>query len=190
MSTTARSNGLVPTFWLWGLAYPLVLALVAMLLRFLVAPVTGGADANVRDHEHWTPLHVATRKDNLLVLYAMIVLGANVNARDEIGTRPLHEDEMFGEWESRTQGPSEILDTEVVRTLLAAGASVNARDNLQQTPLHVAAALNHDLEVVELLLAAEAELNALDRSGETPPDNAAFRPKIREILQAHAAAGR
>jgi len=79
---------------------------------------------------------------------------ADVNAKGNNGTTPLHEAAGIG-------------SKDVVELLLAKGADVNARDGEGDTPLHRAAAAGHK-DVVELLLANKANVNARDDSGMTP----------------------
>ena len=70
----------------------------------------------------WTPLHEAAAQGFVDVTRALLITGANPNARDEDGQTPLH-------WAE---------DTDCARLLLAAGASPNAADADGLTPLDYA----------------------------------------------------
>ena len=99
--------------------------------------------------------------------------GADPNARDEDGNRPLL-------WAVMSK-------PEVVKALLDAGADPNARDKDGRTSLHHAAMFK-SLSAVESLLAADADPNARDEDGVTPLHVAVFSfepllPLLKEILQ-------
>ena len=99
--------------------------------------------------------------------------GADPNARDEDGNRPLLRAVMS--------------KPEVVKALLDAGADPNARDKDGRTSLHHAAMFK-SLSAVESLLAADADPNARDEDGVTPLHVAVFSfepllPLLKEILQ-------
>ncbi|MBC6407924.1 MAG: ankyrin repeat domain-containing protein [Rhodobacteraceae bacterium] len=86
--------------------------------------------------------------------------GSDPNARDSVGSTPLH-------WVALSGG------AEVVMALSNAGADPNARNGSGQTPLH-RAAFGGNLEVVMALLKAGAGPNARNGSGQTPLHRAAF----------------
>ena len=82
--------------------------------------------------------------------------GADVNARFEFGTTPLH------------RAASDSTNPAIIAVLLKAGADVNARDNMYKTPLHDACRGTGDLAMVEALVNAGAEVNAREKFGWTP----------------------
>ena len=87
--------------------------------------------------------------------------GADVAARDEDGSTPLH---------SAAAGSG---DPAVIKMLIEAGADPDARNESGATPLHAVAAGRHtNSEVVEALLEAGANPGARDEDGKTPFDYA------------------
>ena len=124
----------------------------------LVAPVRTG-----------TPLHVAAaHARDPAVITTLVRAGADVNARDNSDSTPLHAAAETG-----TAG--------VVRALLEAGAEVDARPRRYvwffgpgRTPLHNAAS-NPDPEVAAALLDAGADVGSRGPGGVSPLHSAATR---------------
>ena len=90
-----------------------------------------------------------------------VSLGADVRAKDDRGSTPLH-------WEGAR-------NLELAKYYVSLGADVNAKDNKGQTPLHNAAYLNYDAEVVKYLVSVGADVHAKDEEGSTPLDMAKQR---------------
>jgi ankyrin repeat protein len=101
-----------------------------------------------------TPLHSAALGGNKGVTGLLLVKGADVNARDDLGITPLHS-------------AAEAGHKDIVKLLLVKGADVNAKSQNSCTPLHVAASQGHK-DVTELLLAKGAKVNAEGPDGATP----------------------
>lgn len=89
---------------------------------------------------------------------AAIAAGADVNARDAYGSRPLL---LAAQWNGR-----------IVPVLLKAGADIDGRDESGRTALMVAAA-HGTWETIAVLLKAGANLNARDPGGKTAVELAA-----------------
>ena len=106
-----------------------------------------------------------------------LVAGADVNARGEYGTNPLHNAAEF------TDNPA------VLEALVAAGAEVNARNEIDWTPLHFAAQENNSPAIIRALLDAGAEVNARSEGGSTPLHFAAFSSDDPTVIQILVAAG-
>ncbi|SFP31333.1 ankyrin repeat domain-containing protein [Tranquillimonas alkanivorans] len=106
------------------------------------------------------PLHLAAgRSDGIDIAAALIVAGADPDAEDEAGNRPLHLAASIGA-------------TEAVRLLLQAGATHDASDFDGETALHAAARQPEDvIQVISLLL--ERGL-----SPDTPDDDEGVTPLI------------
>ena len=85
---------------------------------------------------------------HLAIVDLLLERGANVEATDDLGRRPLLSAARFGH-------------TAVVRDLLDRGADINGDDWSDQTALSEAAVHGHD-EIVELLLARGAKRSLLD----------------------------
>ena len=110
-----------------------------------------GADANAKQIDYLTPLHMAI---NDRVAWALLLYGANPNARDRRNRTPLH---CVMQWES----------AEAARALLENGVDANAQDADNRTPLHVASEMGH-LDGVQLLLHYSADIHARDNKYRTP----------------------
>ena len=110
--------------------------------------------ADVLDADGWTPLHFAARNKEVLVIQALVKIGADPNARDESGRTPLH----FAAFKSNDV---------VVSALVKAGADSNARTKGGRSPLHFAA-MNNGVSVVSILVKVGADSNARDGRGRTP----------------------
>jgi ankyrin repeat protein len=156
------------------------------------------AHVNAQNCYHWTPIHAvsegsvylrtsATSHDipQLQLLPAVARLlrehGAELNARTDRGSTPLHVAANYGR-------------VEIVRMLLEHGANVGAEDDEGRTPLHVAAGyglLNADydtinvgdgrVEVVRVLLDHGADVGAMDGEGRTPLHLAADYGKVEIV---------
>jgi ankyrin repeat protein len=119
-----------------------------------------GADLNQRLGTHKrTLLHRAVQKGNFGFTRLLIDHGADVNAQDWHGKRPLH---------FAASGGHQFLCLE----LLEAGAEVNAKNHLGKTPLHFAARKG-SCPAIKTLLAHGADAKLADNTGTTPSMDAA-----------------
>ncbi|MCE5182831.1 MAG: ankyrin repeat domain-containing protein [Betaproteobacteria bacterium] len=101
------------------------------------------------------------------------MLAANknlVNARNELGSTPLHV-------------AAGVPDPEIAKLLVAKGADVNAKDKSNTTPMHISAYTGKK-ELVEFFLSKGADAYAKDFKGETPRDFAehSLNKEIKDIL--------
>ena len=102
----------------------------------------------------------------------LIDKGANVNARDDTATTPLHNAAIGGH-------------NEIVELLIAKGADVNSKGlGGVNTPLHNAIMKRHK-EIVELLIANGADVNALNEYGDIALGVA--RNEYADLLRNHGA---
>ena len=129
-----------------------------------------GIDINARN-SGWTLLTMATVWAHEELSNLLIERGADVNAGNSYGQRPLHFAVQKG-----------LFSTAV--KLLDADAIVNAVDDGGCTPLHYAAMTNQP-KFVQLLLDRAANPSAKDALGKTARDEAAERglKEIVEILE-------
>ena len=102
-----------------------------------------------------TPLHHAAMNDDAGEISRLIGVGANVNARDEWSSTPLH-------WAARRGNPEMA-----ARALIEVGADLDARNKDGETALHLAVR-EAKPALITLLVEAGAELEAEDKDGETP----------------------
>ena len=102
-----------------------------------------------------TPLHEAVKAENYQDVKALILIGAEINAKDGNNETPLcHAVEK-----------NLVLIFEI---LLQNGADIEAKNNLTlRTPLYVASAMGH-LEIVKMLLEKGAKMDVIDALGFTP----------------------
>ena len=133
--------------------------------------MTGRHQTDARQRRDETLLHTAARSAEAPVVEALLRHGADVDARTELGTTPLH----FAANHNR--------DPAAAKTLLDWGANVDARSVTRQTPLHLATEFNSNPRVVGVLVRAGARVNARNLRGETPVHLAAARSKGLETLK-------
>ena len=94
--------------------------------------------------------------------------GANVNARDHIGTTPL-----------MAAASSIASDPEVIKVLISAGANIDAQDSMGMTPLALASRFSSNPEIIAILLRLGADPNVKDKDGKIAIDYAKDNSKIR-----------
>ena len=102
-----------------------------------------------------TPLQTAAVFGNLRMVQRLLDLGANPNACNGQGSRPVHL-AIGGKGSSA-----------VVRCLLEAGQNVDVADHYGRTPLHMAALMGKTA-CVEVLLEMGADVSSVDEAGSTP----------------------
>lgn len=139
-------------------------------------------------------LHTLAREGDALTIDLLLQDGAEVDAVDAQGNRPLHEAARCGHADvvrvlldagARPDAKADPLGvsalmlavenghSEIVRMLIKRGASLGARNRLNgQGVLHLAAQ-NGDLTMIGLLISSGAGVFMEDRSGQTPRDHAA-----------------
>jgi ankyrin repeat protein len=100
--------------------------------------IKNGADVNMKNQYHVTPLH---RQENIDIINLLIKHGADVNAKDIYGTTPLHYAQSM----------------DVIQCLINNNANVNACSNAGITPI-----FNMRQANVLYLLKHGAEINFLD----------------------------
>ena len=146
-------------------------------------------------------LHAAVRAANLSEVKRLVLAGADVNARDAMGSTPLLEASWSGDPNivafllahgagvniRHAQAGSTPLQYAVltgrpaiVKLLLSSGANVDLLYRNGQTALHVAASRGNT-EIVELLVRARASLSALDSNGNTPLEDAVLNGRATAV---------
>ena len=123
-----------------------------VLVRLLVEK---GADIEARSPNNGTPLICAAQGNYEAIVDVLLVSGANVDAGDVFGWKPLHRVMMNSGGEG------------VAQMLLTHGADVNARCHYQKTPLHHAIE-KENISMVSFLLNAGADYEARDVAERTP----------------------
>jgi ankyrin repeat protein len=115
------------------------------------------ADPNVWvEGKTFAPLHYAAMRSDVDLLEALVVAGAQVNARGELGATPLHMSAAHG-------------CVLAVEHLLANGANINAQTDNGATPLHYAVNFGYTnvAEVVKILLENGADRTIENKRGQT-----------------------
>ena len=122
---------------------------------------------------HETPLLIACRQPNLVIVQLLIAAGADVSQPSDGGTLPIHEAAIVG-------------SLEVLKTLVGYGADINSPDLRRDTPLHLAA-YNGYLGLVQYLIDKGAAINPRRITGETPYGLAlkAGHNDIADFLKSH-----
>ena len=128
------------------------IASVKALLKSAPEPVNG------QDSGGSTPLHHAAGFGTLETMKRLIQAGAEVDARNDRNSTPLH-------WA--------VSDTEKMRLLLRHGADINAKTERESTPLRLAAMQRFDIAPLKLLLEKGADPNIASINGQTPLMSAA-----------------
>jgi ankyrin repeat protein len=120
---------------------------------------------NKTDEYGFTPLHGVVGEHYFDMARLLIGKGANVNARNDSGTTPLHL----------------AAYPEMAEILVTSGAVIEARDSRGYTPLHAATEHPELIDVMEELLRLGADVNAKSRSGLTPLGIAKSREEDEKI---------
>ena len=115
--------------------------------------IRAGADVNIHDHYHQTPLMFAGRNDHLKCVNHLITAGADVNIQAVDGNTAL----MFTVYKDNCQ---------CVNELIKSGANVNIPEENGRTPLMFAVNEDHT-QCVNELIKAGADVNHQDKDGLT-----------------------
>ena len=91
----------------------------------------------------------------------LLLLGADVNMRDELERTPLHKVAACNIRNAEQRN----IQTHIIRLLSEHGADVNARDEEGKTPLM---SLDSNIDAIHILVAHGADVNARDKEGMTP----------------------
>jgi ankyrin repeat protein len=109
--------------------------------KFVQKLISLGADVNAKDHNEWTPLHVAAYYGQEEICEALVLApGIDLEAKNKYGETALH---LAAKW------PHD----KAADTLCRGGADPNACNRRGRTPLHTAA-LFARRTVLERLIAA------------------------------------
>lgn len=111
--------------------------------------ISSGTEVNMRDYSNGTPLHKLNRYPEIVKL--LIKYGADIRAKDNKGTFPIHYSAGWGKVES-------------TKIYLDMGIDINVRDSEGRTPLHYAIHEEND-ENTRFLLEKGADINAQDKYG-------------------------
>lgn len=109
------------------------------------------------DEGGFTPMHLAAANGNREMVRFLLTAKADVNAKDNAGSTPMHQVAM-------AKGPH----SDLIEMLLMHRAEVNARDKHGLTPLHYATMADNPT-AVKTLLDHAANVNSRDNNfGNTP----------------------
>lgn len=148
--------------------------------------IANGAKVNVSNQFQITPLHLATRHGNIIIIDRLLKKGADINARDALGNTPLFE-------ATNRRGNS----FKTSKLLIDRGAKVNIANRAGQTPLMLAASLPDEensnseqrytiqklrIGLIQLFIDNGADVNSKDKDGKTAIDLAA-NLETREYLK-------
>jgi len=152
--------------------------------------------------------HELARTLKIKAVKLLISKGADVNARDYLGSTPLHGTILWGSVDVikllLESGANPNLQDEfgsillheviaddfpdIVKLFLDYGADVNMVDAYGQTPLHEAA-WNDRKEMIDIIITKGADINMSDRNGDTPLHVAALNgyTELYDLLVAKGA---
>lgn len=125
-----------------------------------------GADANLRDNEGSTSLHIAIRRERTEAIEVLLEHNANINAKNYSGYTPL--------WEAACYNFQKSL-----KTLINKGADIEAADENGRTPLY-GAVRNGSRQAALILVDAGADVSKI---GDCYDNN-----KLKEYVINYAAA--
>ncbi|MBV9669661.1 MAG: ankyrin repeat domain-containing protein [Acidobacteriales bacterium] len=154
-------------------------------------------------------LHAAVQAGKLEQVKRLLAAGADVNARDPLGSTPLFVASCLGNTDvasllladgalvdaGRPDAPSSPLEcavltdhADIVKLLLASRADVDTRCHDDQSLLHVAARRGN-AQIAEVLLRAHADISSVDANGNTALDQAVLdgQSQVVSLLIAHGA---
>ena len=139
----------------------------------VMALLDAGADMESKDYDLSTPLHEASKQGSICLsaLKALLRHGANYEACDRKGRRPLHYAVKNSSIDALT-------------LLIRRGAALNPIENSGATPLHLAA-MHGQREAIDVLLRNGANPEALDLHGMTPVHYAARYATIHSASTAN-----
>ena len=110
---------------------------------------------NSKDHCN-TPLHKASEAGNLKMVKALILLGAEVDAKSANDLSPLHVAAQSG----RTSIVKYFIEKQKI--------PLELKDGSGETPLHAALTPGNAVDVVKYLIEKGANIEAKDEEGNTP----------------------
>lgn len=149
-------------------------------------------DVNKIEEFGKTALHLAVINKNLENINTLLFLGANVNARDDHLTTPLHvaanENRPYLKINSFflkncNEDGGKMNDSHycIMKVLLEKGAEVNVQDKDGNTPLHLLVRCAN-VKTIRLFLNFKANVNIINNRGEIPLFHAARTNKL-EVVQ-------
>lgn len=165
-------------------ATPLLLAvdafgdadLQAASARIVALLVRAGADVNLTDSTGTSPLHVASKRQNVAAVRLLLLHRARPSvAKESTGQTPMHQACLC----ERSGGAAATV--EIIEALAAAGADLDSADRMGYTPLHCCA-VKGSREPAEALLHLGADASLTDFNGLTPAELA--RRKLNVPLSA------
>lgn len=137
----------------------------ALLVKYFISR---GSDVNERNSSGRTPLMCGAELGNLEIVKALIVAGADINARNEFNG----ETALLIAVRKNPSSPERV---DIVKALIDAGANVNASYDDGNSPLIIASG-DGSTEIVKLLIASGANVNAQNSKGLT----ALIRARVKE----------
>ena len=152
------------------------------------ALLAAGVDADARDANNNTALHLAADTGRDVMVSLLIQATASLNVQNNDGDTPLHlsaesghvtvvslliqatanlnvKNNAYGD--TPLHAAALMGHAAIVDALIAAGAGVNEQNNDDRTPLHFGVSSNN-VGIVDALIAAKASVNVKDVSDSTP----------------------
>jgi ankyrin repeat protein len=121
--------------------------------------INKGGDIEAKNIGDETPLHSTAYRGHIEIFCLLCDHDADIEARDDIGRRPLHHAVLHS---TTYRGHIEI-----VRLLCDHGADIEASDDIGRRPLHYATRYGHISTMKELIEVRYADINARTDMGNT-----------------------
>ncbi|MGV8118602.1 MAG: ankyrin repeat domain-containing protein [Candidatus Xenobiia bacterium LiM19] len=117
--------------------------------------ISAGAKINGRESR---AMSAAISHNDISMVEYLLDSGADINAMDSTGSKPLEEAVSYGR-------------LDIAKLLISRGADINAGDKCGNTLLHIAV-MGKNTELVELLVSKGLDINVKNNDGRTPLDDA------------------
>jgi ankyrin repeat protein len=159
--------------------------------KLIIDLTSKGSNPDMPDKYGRTPLDIACRTKNTIIVEALIKGSANINGTDNSGNTALKKTVMDYTGDYKVSEKEKKSTTELLDLLIKNGADINSKDKFGRTALsHILKEANQRnyqkvADIIPILLARGAAADIKDNEGKTASDYAAERGNndIRELVR-------